>query len=69
MTRLKLFYIRQKETFLHWFWSKVPDSWFYWAVIYAWSRVTTKEFINHAPDEVTWSMTVKALEKRGKKNE
>jgi hypothetical protein len=58
---MKLYMI--KESALHWLWDKVPKSWLYWAVIHAWAKASVREYPHLHPDEITWSMTCKYLEK------
>lgn len=54
----------KKERFLIWFWSKIPNSWLYWAVNQAWAKATTTEFTDRSPNEVTWDMMQRYLSGR-----
>lgn len=44
------------------FWSKMPNSWIYYAVNQAWAKATTQRFTDRHPDDVRWSDVQKFLE-------
>lgn len=53
-----------KEKFCLWFWRKVPNSWKYWCVINVWAQATTSEYSAYSPNDVTWIMVMKFLDKK-----
>ena len=63
MWQLKAFLTRTKENFLHWFWSYIPKSWLYWATIQSWAKASVEAYPHLHPDEISWSMACKYLEK------
>lgn len=63
---LRYEWAKRREKLIVRFWSKVPDSWLYWAVNQAWAKATCTEFTDKHPCEVSFSMVQKFLA-RGRK--